>query len=255
MSLPSLETYGLSSKESQIYDILMRLGEVSAARLIVESGLKRSTTYKNVYELEQKGLVTQRIIEKKLHFRPEPPSKLLEFVDTQIKHQEKTRKDLQTLLPDLMSTFILAVEKPIVTTFAGIKGLKKIYMDTLRDKQPIYAMLTTAEVEPDLFDWLTTYYAKARAKAGISAQVIASTGSWAKEYAKKDTAEARTTILVPQDRFPFQHEIDIYGSKVAFINYKKGDSLIGVVINHPQIAASMKACFELAWQGAENVNG
>jgi hypothetical protein len=45
--------------------------------------------------------------------------------------------------------------------------------------------------------------------------------------------------------------VDIYGDKVAFINYKKGEALIGVVINHPQIAETMRAWFELAWAGAE----
>lgn len=254
MSLPTLETYGFTSKESQLYELLTRYGEISVARLIAESGLKRPTVYKALYTLEQKGLVTQRELEKKIHFRPEPPSKLLSFIDAQIHKQEKVRKDFQAMLPELMSTFLLSVEKPVVTTFEGIKGLKKIYMDTLREKQPIYAMLTTAEVDPELFDWLTTYYAKQRTKLGINADVIASTGSWAKEYKKADKNEARNTILVPQSQFHFQHEVNIYGSKVAFINYKKGSQLIGIVINHPHIAATMKATFDLAWMGAQSVN-
>lgn len=254
MSLPKLETYGLTAKESQLYELLTRYGEISAARLIAESGLKRPTVYKALYSLEEKGLVTQREVEKKIHFRPEPPSTLLNFIDTQIQKQEKIRKDFQAILPDLMSTFLLSVEKPVVTTFEGIKGLKKIYMDTLKERKPIYAMLTTAEVDPELFGWLTSYYGKQRAKLGITADVIASTGSWAKEYKKADKDEARKTILVPQSQFPFQNEVNIYGSKVAFINYKKDSQLIGIVINHPHIAATMKATFDLAWLGAQSVN-
>jgi sugar-specific transcriptional regulator TrmB len=250
MSLPFLETIGLTAKEAQIYELLLRKGELTGGQIIGELGIKRATVYKSLYALEAKKLIIQEDKDKKIHFKPEPPNRLVELAESQIKIQEQARADVRTLLPDLMSAYILSVERPVVSTFEGVKGLKEIYEDTLREAQPIYAVLTTAEVEPSLFKWLTTVYSKKRSQLNITAKVIASSGTWANQYTNRDEKEKRDTLLVPNDKFPFQHEVDIYGDKVAFINYKKGDALIGVVINHPQIAKTMKAWFDLAWEGA-----
>ena len=40
----------------------------------------------------------------------------------------------------------------------------------------------------------------------------------------------------------------------GYINFKKGDALIGIVIHHPLIRQTMKALFDLAWKGAEKSN-
>lgn len=254
MSNTLLTSIGLSEKESLLYELLLKMGEKSVTQLAKQAGVKRATAYHILYELEKKGLVKKRDIGKKIHFQLEPPDKLLQVADTKLKDYERARKELSDFIPDLTASYILTVEKPVVTTFEGVRGLKEIYMDTLRDKQPVYAVLTTATVEPELFKWLTTYYGKARAKAGIPAKVIVSSGTWAEEYERKDEEELRETIQVPHQLFPFKHEVDIYGNKVAFINYKKGDPLVGVVINNADIAKTMKAWFDLAWKGAETIS-
>lgn len=251
MSLPVLESIGLKKKEADLYDLLLRLGEVPANEIINQLHLKRATAYKLLYALEEKGLITKRDHKKIIHFKPEPPTQLLQFADKQKENYERARDDIRHLIPQLTSSYILAVEKPVVSTFEGLKGLQEIYEDTLREGKEIYAVLQTAEVEPEIYEWLTNVYAKKRAKAGIHANVIVASGKWSEEYRQQDAEENRTTILVPKDLFPFKHEVDIYGDKVAFINYKKGEALIGVVLTHPQIAQTMKAWFDLAWKGAE----
>jgi sugar-specific transcriptional regulator TrmB len=253
MSLPFLQSFGLTQNESDLYELLLRLGEAPIATILKEATMKRPTVYKSLYSLEKKGLVTKQDIKKKIHFKPEPPTKLFSLAEDQYQSLERAKDDLQAVLPHLTSTYITAVEKPIVTTFEGVEGLKQIYEDTIRVGKPIYALLQTAEVEPTLFQWLTQVYTKKRVKAGIHAQVVVASGKWSEYYQSKDTTEIRSTILVPNDRFPLQHEINIYGDKVAFMNYKKGEALIGIVIHHPLIAQTAKAWFDLAWTGAEHI--
>lgn len=254
MSLGFLESLGLSKKEADMYDLLLRVGEVPAATIIEKMHLKRATAYKTLYELESKGLVSKQDKNKIIHFKPEPPSSLLRYAEDQVQSLQRVREDIRALVPQLTSSYILSVEKPVVTTFQGVEGLKEIYLDTLREKKDIYAFLQTGEVEPALFKWLTTDFVKKRTRLKIHAYSIVSSGKWAQEYKRNDKNEERTTLLVPQDKFPFQHEAFIYGNKVAFIDFKKGESLIGIVITHPQIAITMKALFDLAWIGAEKYN-
>jgi len=201
-----------------------------------------------LYSLEKHKLVTKRDIAKKIHFRPEPPTELLALADKQTKELERARGDLRAIMPQLNSEYILSVERPVVTIFEGAAGLKEIYEDTLKEGKPIYAVLQTAKVDPAMYKWLTKSYVKRRAKSKIWAKVIIASGKWSNDYQRKDEKELRESILVSSDKFPFQHEVDVYGDKVAFINYKQGEALIGIVINHPQIAQTMKAWFDLAWK-------
>lgn len=252
MPLPFLETIGLTKKEADLYELLLKLGETQAQEIVKASGFKRPTVYKTLYSLEAKGLVSKRDVEKKIRFRPEPPTKLLELAEAGHHELERARDDLRSYLPQMTSSYISVVEKPVVSTYEGVSGLKEIYEDTLREAKPIFAVLQTAEVNPDMYAWLTRSYVKQRVKHKIEANVIIASGQWSKEYQQKDEAELRTSRLIPSSKFPFQHEVDIYGDKVAFINYKKGEALIGIVIKHPQIAQTMKAWFDLAWKGAES---
>lgn len=252
MSLLALQSLGLTTTESTLYELLLQLGEVPASDLIRESEFKRPTVYKALYALEKKGLLEQREVEKRIHFRPLSPTLLLEQAEKKFLEASQTRNMLQTVIPQLLSNYALSVERPVVQVYEGLDGLKKIYQDTLKEKKDIYAVLQTAEVNTELFKWLTGTYAKQRAKNKIHAKVIVASGKWSTDYQKKDIEEYRTTKVVSSTSFPFQHEVNIYGDKVAFINYKKGEELLGVVIKHPQISHTMKAIFDLAWMGTQS---
>lgn len=244
----ALANLGLSATESSLYELLLRLGEAPASDIIRDSGLKRPTVYKALYSLEKKGLVTQQDIKKKIHFRPSSPALLMEQAEKQYLEVSQSRNMLQTVMPSLLSAYTLSVERPVVQIYEGVEGLKKIYLDTIEENKPLFSFVQTATVEPELFKWLTQMYVKKRAAAKIHAKVIVASGDWSKNYEERNVEEFRTTKLVDNNRFPFQHEVIIYGSKVAFVNYKKDEALIGVVMNQETIAKTMKAIFDLAWE-------
>lgn len=249
MSLSALQNIGLTENEAQIYELLIKLGEIPVSILINESGLKRPTVYKILYSLETKGLISQRDIKKKIHVKPLSPTKLLDMAENKYQETQRIREDILSFVPQLNSLYIASTENPTVRTYEGIKGLKEIYEDILSEKKPIYAILQAAEVEPELYKWLTTTFVKKRVRAKIHVKAIVATSKASMKYKKKDVKEYRISVLVPEEKFPFEHEIDIYGDKIAFIHYKKGEPLIGVVINHPAIAQTSKAWFNLAWMG------
>ena len=253
MSLPFLESIGLTRKETDLYELLLRLGETPAGEIIRQSKLKRATVYKVLYGLETKGLVTKRDIGKIIHFRPAPPTRLTELAEARHHELDRARQDLSHLVPQLTSSYILSVEKPVVSTFEGVEGLKQIYEDTLREAKTIYATHQLEDIDPTLFDWLKRSYVPRRVKLGIHAYVIVASGRGAEKYVKRNKIANRTTITVPRSQFPFQHEVNIYGDKIAFINARKETNLLGIIIEHPHTAKTMKSWFDLAWKGAESL--
>ena len=152
MNLRLLEGNGLTSKETILYETLLKEGEKTPAELSKQLDIKRPTVYKCLNELKEKGLVEISTSKSQLTYSPAPPTKLYEYFKTKAVEQDKIQDTLHSMLPELMQNYIIAVEKPIITTFAGIEGLKSIYDDMLDENKPIYAALTTAEIEPELFD-------------------------------------------------------------------------------------------------------
>lgn len=250
MSLPFLESLGLTKNESDLYELLLKKGEVPVGEIISETKLPRATAYKVLEGLAKKGLVTQRDFAKKIHVRPEPPSRLLTLTEDKFTSLERAREDVRKFLPELTSMFTMSVERPVVSSYEGIKGIKAIYEDTLRVGKPIYALLQAEEIEPELRSWIRESYVPRRARQKIPAFVILSSGEKAKDYVERNPKSHRFAVVVPKEKYKFEHEVDIYGDKVAFINYKAGTSLLGIVIEHPLIATTVKTWFDLAWVGA-----
>lgn len=247
-----LSTFGLTDKEISLYELLLAHGRMGAGDIIKQSKLKRATVYQSLYSLEKKGLISHYEAQKKIHFKIESPTKVLELANTQLRNFEQSQRQLMSVLSSLNSQYVLAVEKPVVAMFEGVEGLKEIYNDMLSVGKPIYAALTPEPVEPTLYKWLTSLFVKKRAKLGIEAQVLVAESEKSAEYIAKNKEELRNTKIVDKSKYPFQHEVDIYGDKVAFINYRKGEHLLGIVIHHPSIAKTMKALFDMAWDGVKN---
>lgn len=250
MSLQFLQQFSLTQNEADLYEILLRLGEVPVVLLIRESGLKKPTVYKSLYSLEKKGLIAKSDIRKKLHFRPEAPTKLLQLAENQYEKLDRAKTNLQSAMTQLSTLYISSTEKPVVRVYEGVEGIKTIYKDTLAEGKPIYAIEQIEDFNEELWEWATKYYLKERPRRKIHAKVIVVEGKRAAEYRKKDIEQYRTSVIVSPEKFPFENEVDIYGDKVAFMNYRKNEPLLGVVVKHPKIAATMKAWFDLAWDGA-----
>lgn len=247
MSLRNIQHIGLTQTESHLYELLVKLGEVSVSLVIAESKLKRPTVYKALQSLEKKGLVILRDIRKKLHVKPESPTKLQDLVNEQAKKVDEAKSNLAAFLPALIMNYTHSTDRPVVKLYEGLTGIKELYEDTIRTAKPIVAVLQSSEVDPELYHWLTTSYVKKRTKAKIHAKVLVASGPISRKYTEKSKEEYRTTKQVDGKQFPFQHEINVYGDKVAIINFKKDEPLMGILIHHPRIATTMRAWFDLAW--------
>ncbi len=249
MNYPFLSTFGLTDKEVVLYELLLTQGQLLVGDIIKQSKFKRATVYQSLYSLEKKGLVTQVEAGKKIHFKPEPPTKLLQLASTQLKTFEESHRQLLGVISNLDSKYILAVEKPVISIHEGIEGLKEIYNDMIAEGKTVYSALTSDVVEPELRKWLGAVHVKQRAKNNIHAYVLIAEGKLTEEYVSRNKEAFRTTKVVSKDKYPFQHGVDVYGDKVAFVNFRKGEHLLGIVVQHPKIAQTMKALWDLAWDG------
>ncbi len=155
--------------------------------------------------------------------------------------------NIQKVISDAVAVYSKTSKEPIVTVFNGVEGIKSIYLDTLSltPDQTIYAFLNPQDIDEHLYEWLDTFYVKERVKKNIAAHVFisSSTSAKSKKYLESSQEEKRTVEIVEDFGKPFECEVDIYGDKVALINYNPKGEISGMIIHHPVIASTIKSFY------------
>jgi hypothetical protein len=196
-----------------------------------------------IIRMEKKGRTTL--------FVAQSPDLLLGLAESQKQRVNQAQSALEGILPSLKDTYVMSEERPVVSYYEGLEGVKRVYLDKIVDMsgvdEPILAIVETSKVDPDVYRWVTTDFVKARKKNNIHVKAIVASGQKTKKYLSLDKEELRESKLVDSSRFPFEHEINIYGDKVAIINHRKGEPLMGIIIHNRVIAATFRSWFNLTW--------
>ena len=200
-----------------------------------------------VRRLAKLSLATTQTKANTTYFAPLSPAILLSHLEAKKAQASAAVQALVGTLPQLESLFRLVDTKPIISYFEGIEGIKKVYLDTLTSFTPILALVQTSELEPEIYSWLTSYYSQARIDRSIHVQAIVASGKKTPLYEKLNVAELRETKTISHGDYPIEHEINIYGHKIAIINHKKGQPLLGIIIDNPTIATTFRSWFLLTW--------
>jgi len=249
----SLEQLGLKDRQIEIYLSLLQMGEATIAEIAAKTKIKRTTVYSVFDTLVQKGLVT--FLDKGWHraYFAENPKKVLVYFKDQKQNIENQEKKFSEVLPELFGLYNLSATKPKIRYYEGVEGLKQIYEETLllKPSQEMLAYGQATLIHKILGDeWVENYLVR-RKKAKIFQRAIVEDSEAAREHKQNDKGENRQTILVPQDKFPFVNEINIFGNKLSIVSFKEQ---MGVIIESADVAKTQRAIFELAWLGAKSVS-
>ncbi len=221
-----LKKAGLSEKAATVYAFLLENGGSYPSAIAEKTGLNRSTVYKILIDLSVKGVINEIEKGKKLYYQIEKPSKLLRFAEHQVTAASDAYESVQNLYPELEGYYALLPHKPRVLYFEGKDEVVSIYDDHIAEKKP-YEMLgfanTTSVLEFLEKDYFKKYR-KRKQEIGITTRGIFPADATSKKYVSSvydDVSEKTKPSLrfIPQEEFPFQGEITIYGeSKVSIIN-------------------------------------
>lgn len=239
--LPQLQQVGLNQKEAKVYLATLELGEASIQEIAKRSDLKRTSVYNLIDDLVKRRIIHTVVKEKKRKFIATEPEALKEMI------LQKERA-LEEVIPDLKILSGRAKFRPRVKFYEGIDGIKTVLTDTLIEKGPIKAFLDF-EKGYKFLGGFAQRYIKDRVKLGIAAKVIGPANEISRDFKSRDEKSLRETRFIPEDKFPFENEVNIYGNKVSFMTHDE-QKPIGVIIESPEIAETMNSIFDLAWKYA-----
>lgn len=247
----TLVNAGFEPSVAKIYTILVENNELAVNEIVKRSELSRAGAYDALNILLVQGYVEYRKEGRNAYYKALHPNKLYAMVEQKKRNEVLFEQEMGETIKTLIGSFNLSNNKPGVRFFEGEEGLKEIYLDTLKEPETIYALLSPAAVKDSLKDWLNGVYVKQRVDKKIEAKVIAPASNETDLYHQEDKTNFRETVVVSPTNYPVEIEIDIYGKqKVAFISFNEKE-MVGFIIDSPAIYKTMKTLFNLSWMQAK----
>jgi len=253
--LDTLIALGLTDTEAKLYLAMLEIGPNPVSTIARKAGIGRTNCYAALEKMRADGLVSS--VEEKglLKYSAVAPKKLERHAQRLEQEAEENHRRIKQALPELRSLTGDLVLAPKVRYFEGEEGIMQIFADSLESlkelpkaKRNKLSYSSAPEVSHDLRCFLDKYI-EDRKKHSITVKAIMPDKKASRAYkkdAKKNLAEVR--IMPKTVKLKFESEISIYDDKIAIMSLKK-DRLHGVIIESPEIAATERAIFELAWRG------
>lgn len=246
MSLDTkLKELGLSEKEARVYLSALEMGPAAVQQIAKHASVNRPTTYVMIESLTKRGLMSSFEKGKKRYFNAEPPERLRTLFHSERRAIDEKEHMLDDLLPELRALSGVT-ELPKVRFYEGAEGLEAIHEDLLRvrdiDVVTIFSNDDAQKVlHPEHMEPFRKKLLERKAKERFIYTSSIPPGDIPKEW------EGRR---VPKEKFPFSGEVSTYGDRVALLSYR--GKLVGVLIESKELAQTVRAIFELAWEAAAN---
>lgn len=242
----SLAQLGFSDNEAKVYLALLELGEAPVSQIAANAGIKRPTCYLTLDQLEKKGFVAVVPFANKIHYRASKPTALLHAA-------EDYMQQAKSLVPLLASLYGQDSLSPKVKLFEGKSGQKVLFTEILQtlsaQKQPEIVWFANWEsLEARRPGELARSF-RVHSKKKVKKREIIQDTPKARELVKQYAYANFTNKFVPSEK-SIGIDLGITGNKVALFSLSA--PLFGVLIEHKIIADSLRAIFELAWQGIDS---
>ncbi len=243
-----LETLGLTKGEVKVYLALNELGEATVGPIGKKSKVSKSKLYDILDRLIEKGLVGYIVKEGIKHFIANNPSLILDYVDQKEQELQKTRREMERIIPQLQLGRVRAECKPVAELYSGWRGITAIRDELMAAYKPDQTFLTMGcpkAANDRLEPYFLTFH-KRRQKSKVGMRIIYNAD--AREYGVLRTRMKKTSVRYLPQQFPSPHWIDIFPEAVMFVLVLK--SPLAFVVRDTELANSFRSYFEIMWENS-----
>lgn len=249
MKLDSLRHVGLTAGEIAVFDALLTTGPQPVSDLILRTNLKKGDCYNKLADLMQKGLIEEFEKDKKKHYRTANPEKLADLAQSRYTEAEMAKREMESVLPHIISTYTLTYQKPGISVFEGREAMKLVLDDSLTAANDIFQYVDL-ETVLGLYPKLNAAYARKRKERAVKKRILLSDNPLSRRYAAAQDPAITEVRLVGHQLPRFYSVMQIYNDKVSYLTLKQ-EQMIGVIIEDSYLAKMHRALFELTWDQAQ----
>ena len=245
----TLNTIGLSEKESAVYLGLLSLGgEGSTIEASKAALLPRTTVYDLLLSLANKGLIVEKKRTGTKTFSVETPHSLYSYIAKQETDLEVAKHNLKSIMGDLQAMHNPALPVPSLQTFAGEEGILRMWDQQIlesKGRDQDFSIVCNGGFYTKFQDLLKER-SKDMLSVGMSIRVLVQTTSEDPIFMKIRNLEVKAT----HQKYIFAAGMDIIGSFIGY--WTEMDSLTGMLLENEQLARMQKSLFEQLWVSADH---
>jgi sugar-specific transcriptional regulator TrmB len=231
----ALENTGLSGNEVKVYLTLNKHGSMKAGKISKEAKLDRSSVYNAIKLLMEKGLVSYVLVGKVKWFQAVGPKRILEYL-------KEKEEDIKEILPELQETHKANKVEGQVRLFKGIKGIKSVFLDIIRNGEDNYVFGSEGQFSENMPEFAYQFKRMKKEKK-IKTYMICR-----KDKPEIDVQTAYHKYLPKITESPAV--TNIYGDKIAIIIWT--DEPEAVVIENKAAAKAYKSYFDFMWKNGKD---
>jgi sugar-specific transcriptional regulator TrmB len=232
-----LERIGLSQNQIKVYLVLNDFGSTTAGRIAKHAKIDRSSCYYALRSLIERGLVSYATIGRVKYFQATGPDRLLDY----LREQED---EVRQIIPELSARHKVGKIEGQVRLFKGIKGVKSIFLDIIRNRQDNFAFGSEGQFSTIMPEFVQQFE-RLKQESNIKTRQIVREGR--KEVDTK-TTEYRHLPVAKSSAVT-----NIYGKKIAIIVWTSEPE--GIIIENETAAKAFKSYFDFMWKHAKSGKG
>jgi sugar-specific transcriptional regulator TrmB len=239
-----LEDIGLTQRESEIYQEVLRRGEVKIGSLLVALKMHPQVIYRSIEGLISKGLITEFYRRGRKHVRAESPHTLLKI-------EEHRMSRLEELMPTLISMQKKGKEQTIVRVEKGNEAIIKLRtsaVEKLKKGQTYYVIGGSSERFYSAMGSTLARIEAKRVEKGVLRKMI----SYESQRGPMKTLDKERRLT--DFRFILGGKTSpastlIYGNTVGLFIW--ADEPIAITLESRELADSYRDFFEALWKVAK----
>lgn len=244
-----LKNLGFTDKEAAVYMALLGLGQTSYTDLAKASGIKRTTLYSIVRDMQERGVVRYLVDERKL--TPTPPERLF-------RQLQGNALQFYKLIPQLKE--LGDKRRPIsrVQFYSGVEGIKQAYTESDFKKLPPkkerrIRVISDGDVWEGFWqeadhNFTDTYLKETKAR-GFFWKVLTS-GSTSGAYSPVRARQFNFEVKQLPAAYKSEFDMEIHATHLIIADLKSKQPYAIKIIS-AELAQAMAAFFDFAWQLAD----
>lgn len=243
---------GLNDKEIEIYLFLIKSGVQTVKQISDTTGINRTTAYRYLETLREKGLVEWVIDEPGAKIKTTEIENLSFLLNSKKSDVEEIEKGLPQFISNIKS--LKPVEKfaTQVRYYKGKKGIEQMIWNTLKTKETMrsFTALGRREFINSKFE---EEFEEEWVQKKLKDKLITNENrlSYIKNKMVPLYRKTLNVRIIPKKKFYITNDIAIYNDTVSIISLEK-DNLVGIEIENAEMSKTQKSIFDIVWEIANN---
>lgn len=251
-----LTNYGLTSRQADIYLILLKSSDMRIRDLVEQTKLPRSTIYEDIKSLCELGLVEWTIHEHHKKLKAYPLSILKHRIHKSIVEAEYKLDEID-LIEGSIDKLVQPGQVPAVQVkyFEGVSGARQLFWNTLKASSELYVYSEWGRGKYVGIDFYKRFVEESRVRQ-VREKVITNSDRRVIDSISKyaDSPVSRTKIdtirMVSSSEVELKGETLIYDDVYAQV-FLKGEVISGFEVHSSEFVKTQRALFEKLWQSAQ----